>query len=410
VLLHPEVNYYAAMVAPVKGVDHTIKRRKAALLLPSLPVSERHPYYESVSDSDWSDWRWQLRQRVETVEELREIIELTDDELTACEETASRFRMAVTPYYLSLVDPHDPSCPIRRQAIPVSDESRVRDGELADPLDEEGHMLAPGLTHRYPDRALLYTTHNCAMYCRFCTRKRKVSDPETAPSRSELSRALDAIAHTPAIRDVIISGGDPLSLSNNRLSWILSRLTDIPHVQIARIGTRNLVTLPQRIDDGFCDMLREQQSRRLSIYVMTHFNHPRECTDAAWTACERITATGTPILNQMVLLHGINDSAETVAELNRRLLTMRVKPYYMLHADMAEGIGHFRTSVQRGIDIIGRLRGFMSGLAIPHFVVDLPGGGGKVSLDPDYVDSRSDGKWYFKNYQKRLFTLADAPD
>ncbi len=268
-------------------------------------------------------------------------------------------------------------------------------------------MVAPGLTHRYPDRVLLYATHNCAMYCRFCTRKRKVGDPGTALAKARLRMGLEYIRRTPQIRDVIISGGDPLSLSNERLAGILDALSGIEHVEIARIGTRNLVTLPQRIDFGLQEVLRSYQSRRLALYVLTHFNHPRECTEEAWQACDRIAQTGTPILNQMVLLAGVNDQLETVRHLNHLLLRMRAKPYYMLHADMAEGIGHFRTSVGAGVAILDGLRGHTSGLAVPQYVVDLPGGGGKVTLVPEYVQRRTADRWEFRNYQGRSFLLDD---
>ena len=268
-------------------------------------------------------------------------------------------------------------------------------------------MPVEGLTHRYPDRALLYATHNCAMYCRFCTRKRKVGDPGSALAKTRLEQGLDYVRRTPAIRDVIISGGDPLSLNDDRLAAILEALAGIDHVEVARIGTRNLVTLPQRVDSGLQAVLRAHQSRRLAVFVMTHFNHPRECTDEAWEACDRVVSTGTAIQNQMVLLAGVNDDVATVRTLNRALLRMRVRPYYMLHADMAEGIGHFRTPIATGVRIMDALRGHVSGLAVPQYVVDLPGGGGKVSLVPDYVTGKGDGQWHFRNYRGERFSVVD---
>ena len=370
-------------------------------------MTARIPYYSAVPDSDWSDWRWQQQNRVTTLDQLSEIIALTSDERAAFDACVGRFRFAVTPYYAGLMAPDDPRCPIRLQSIPAGAELTITAGELADPLAEEQHMPVPGLTHRYPDRALLYTTHNCAMYCRFCTRKRKVGDPGSAQTKGELAAAFAYLRAHPEIKDVIISGGDPLSLSNDRLGAILDTLAGIEHVEVARIGTRNLVTLPQRVDAGFGDVLRAHQSRRLAIFLMTHFNHPKECTDEAWGACDRISAAGTPIQNQMVLLRGINDDADVVQQLNRRLLRMRGKPYYIIHADMAQGIGHFRTPVSAGIAILDALRGHTSGLAVPQYVVDLPGGGGKVPVIPDYVTARGDSGWTFRNYRDRSYELIE---
>lgn len=372
-------------------------------------MSRRIPHYTDVPDETWADWRWQQQRRVTTREELERVLHLSDAEQEAIEGAAARFRMAITPYYLELMDPEDPECPIRLQGVPGPGENRVWPGERPDPLDEEGNMPVPGLTHRYPDRALLYTTHHCAMYCRFCTRKRKVSDPGSAPARPELERALEHIRRTPAIRDVIVSGGDPLSLSNTRLDEILKALEEIPHVEVARLGTRNLVTLPQRVDEGLIEVLRRRQSRRLAVFVMTHFNHPRECTEEAWAACERIAGAGAPIQNQMVLLRGVNDDPSVVVDLNRRLLRMRVKPYYILHADMAEGIGHFRTTIAQGQAVMEALRGHVSGLAVPQYVVDLPGGGGKVPVIPEYVVAREPGRWIFRSYRGHAHGVLEEP-
>jgi lysine 2,3-aminomutase len=364
-------------------------------------VTRRNILYPSVSDEQWCDWRWQLRNRLTSLEGLEQVVQLTAEERAAWEPASQRFRMAITPYYAQLMDATDPDCPIRRQAIPTLAELEVHPGEMRDPLDEEGHLIAPALTHRYPDRALLYTTHNCAMYCRFCTRKRKVSDPTSATSHTDIEKALETIRQTPAIQDVIISGGDALSLSTERLGGILRTLNDIPHVTVARIGTRNLVTLPQRVDPELCAMLRAMQTRNLAVYLMTHFNHVRECTEDAWNACDAIADTGTPIQNQMVLLRSVNDSTQAVIALNRQLLRMRVKPYYILQADLAEGIGHFRTPLETGLSIMEGLRGHVSGLAVPQFVVDLPGGAGKVPLVPEYRQKTEGDGTLFRNYQGR---------
>jgi lysine 2,3-aminomutase len=361
--------------------------------------------YTNISPTDWNNWRWQQRNRVTTLDELDRAIDMTIDEKNAFNACKDRFKAGITPYYLRLIDLDDTSCPIRKQAIPSSDELLTWPGELEDPLAEERHMPVPGLTHRYPDRALLYATHNCAMYCRFCTRKRKVGDATSALGKIDLSAAIDHIRSTPTIRDVIISGGDPLSLSNERLAAIFEELSSIKHVEIARLGTRNLVTLPQRVDSGLADVLRSAQSRHLAVWVMTHFNHPRECTEAAFTACDRIIATGTPVQNQMVLLRGVNDNVDTVAGLNKRLLQMRVKPYYILHADLAQGIGHFRTSIESGLSIIKGLRGYLSGLGVPQYVVDLPYGGGKVALVPEAKVRTTETHIIFRNYQGREISV-----
>jgi lysine 2,3-aminomutase len=292
------------------------------------------------------------------------------------------------------MDPGDPRCPIRRQAVPALGELTLLPVESEDPLAEERDMPVPGVTHRYPDRALLYTTHNCPVYCRHCTRKRKVADPTSAAARRQIDAAIAYIARTPAIRDVVISGGDPLSLSDDRLDDILGRLRAIPHVEILRLGTRNLVTLPQRVTDDLVRTIRPHHP----VWVNTHFNHPRECTAEAYEACRRLADAGCAIGNQMVLLEGVNDDPRTVLELNHKLLLMRVRPYYIYQCDLAQGIGHFRTPVETGVKIMQALRGHTSGLAVPHFVIDAPGGGGKIPVNPDDVVRRDGKRWVLRNY------------
>jgi lysine 2,3-aminomutase len=266
--------------------------------------------------------------------------------------------------------------------------------DLEDPLAEERDMPVPGITHRYPDRVLLYTTHNCPVYCRHCTRKRKVADPTSAAAKRQIDAAIDYIARTPAVRDVVISGGDPLSLSDERLDHILGRLRAIPHVEIFRLGTRNLVTLPQRVTDDLVHMLRAHHP----VYVNTHFNHPRECTAEAYEACRRLADAGCVLGNQMVLLRGVNDDPRTVMELNHKLLLMRVRPYYIYQCDLAQGISHFRTPVETGVKIMQALRGHTSGLAVPHFVIDAPGGGGKIPINADYVVKHDGKRWVLRNF------------
>jgi lysine 2,3-aminomutase len=271
--------------------------------------------------------------------------------------------------------------------------------DLEDPLGEEKDMPVPGVTHRYPDRVLFYTTHNCPVYCRHCTRKRKVSDPSSSAANAQLEIGLNYINEHKEIRDVVISGGDPLSNSDDRLEYILSRLRAMEHIQVFRLGTRNLVTLPQRITDSFAQMLRKYHP----VFIHTHFNHPKECTKEAFDACAKLADAGCVINNQMVLLKGVNDKPEIVKELNHKLLMMRVRPYYIFQCDMAKGISHFRTSIETGLNIIKSLRGHTSGMAVPHYVIDGPGGGGKIPLVPNYVEKREGKKWFVRNYKGDLY-------
>jgi lysine 2,3-aminomutase len=297
------------------------------------------------------------------------------------------------------MDPEDPNCPIRLQSVPTGGELTIAPADLDDPLAEERDMPVPGITHRYPDRVLFYTTHNCPVYCRHCTRKRKVSDPTSAAAKKQIEESLAYIAAHPEIRDVVISGGDPLSLSDDRLDHILGRLRAIPHVEIFRLGTRNLVTLPQRVTDDFTYMLR----RHHPVYVNTHFNHPKECTAEAFDAARRLADAGCVIGNQMVLLKGVNDDPAVVKELNHKLLLMRIRPYYIYQCDLAKGISHFRTPVETGVRIVEALRGHTSGLAVPHFVVDAPSGGGKIPVNPDYVVSHDGKRWVLRNYAGKTY-------
>jgi lysine 2,3-aminomutase len=364
--------------------------------------------WEAATLEQWNDWHWQQQNRVRTLEQLAEVVELSAAERRAFAESAHLFRVAITPHYAALMDPHDHNCPIRRQAIPAPGELAVRDFELDDPLAEEGHMPVAGLTHRYPDRVLLYASHNCPVYCRHCTRKRKVSDPTTAASKAQLDAAIGYIRDTPQVRDVLVSGGDPLTLSDQRLGAILDALADIAHVEVIRVGTRNPVTLPQRITEGLCEVLE----RARPVYLHTHFNHPRELGPGARAALGQLLDAGCVLGNQMVLLRGVNDDPEIVLELNRRLLASGCRPYYMLQCDMARGITHFRTPLQTGLGIIEHLRGRIGGMGIPDFVVDLPGGGGKIELTPDYIVSRESceggERVTFRNWAGQLFEFVDV--
>jgi lysine 2,3-aminomutase len=355
--------------------------------------------WRDVPDALWNDWHWQQRERVTRLDQLERVVQVTPDERRAAVETEAEFQMGITPYYAALMDPDDPRCPIRLQSVPQMEETFVAAADLEDPLAEERDMPTPGITHRYPDRVLFYTTHNCPVYCRHCTRKRKVADPTSAAAKRQIEDSLAYIAGHPEIRDVVISGGDPLSLSDERLDYVLGRLRAIPHVEIFRLGTRNLVTLPQRVTDDFVRMLREHHP----VYVNTHFNHPKECTAEAFDAARRIADAGCPIGNQMVLLKGVNDDPAIVKELNHRLLLMRIRPYYIYQCDLAKGISHFRTPVEAGIRIIEALRGHTSGLAVPQFVVDAPHGGGKIPVNPNYVVRRDGKRWVLRNYAGKEF-------
>jgi len=371
------------------------------LSVPTQPA--RHPSYADVPDDRWNDWRWQMRSRVTTLAALAERIELTPDEVGGIEARADAFGFAITPYYLSLIGA--PGCPVRRQAIPHVDELRTTAWDLTDPLAEDEHAVTPILTHRYPDRALLYVTHNCPVYCRHCTRQRKVGDVTSAPATSMLEASYDYLERTPQVRDVLISGGDPLSLGDRRLAEICARLRAIPSVEVLRLCTRNPVTLPQRITAELVEALRPHHP----IFVHTHFNHPAECTPEAAEALVRLADAGFNVGNQMVLLRGINDDAEVVETLNRWLVRHRCRPYYMLQCDPVGGTAHLRTPVDAGVQILDHMRGRVSGLAIPQLVVDLPGGGGKVTLTPERLVRRDGNRRVYRDARGREFTYVDEP-
>jgi len=336
---------------------------------------------------------------VRTMEKLKEVINVTPEEEQAFVKSSEIFNMAITPYYAAMMDPDNPNCPIRLQSVPTLGELEVNEDEMEDPLAEERDMPVEGITHRYPDRVLFYTTHHCPVYCRHCTRKRKVSDPSSAAQKRQIESGLEYIRKNPKIRDVVISGGDPLSNSDERLDYIMGSLRKIPHVEIFRLGTRNLVTLPSRVTDDFIRVIKKHGP----LYVHTHFNHYKECTSEAFYTCLRIAEAGCPINNQMVLMKGINDDPEVVKKTNHMLLMMRVRPYYLFQCDMSQGISHFRTPVETGLNIIEHLRGHTSGMAVPHYVIDAPGGGGKIPLLPEYVKFKDDKKLVLRNYANKEY-------
>jgi lysine 2,3-aminomutase len=356
--------------------------------------------WKDIPDAQWNNWIWQQQNRVRTLEKLRDVVHVTPDEEQAYEKSSELFNMAITPYYAALMDPNNPDCPIRLQSVPKMGELEVQPEEMEDPLAEERDMPVPGITHRYPDRVLFYTTHHCPVYCRHCTRKRKVADPSSAAQKEQLEGGIEYIRKNPQIRDVVISGGDPLSNSDDRLDYIMGSLRKIPHVEIFRLGTRNLVTLPHRITDDFVSIIKKHRP----FFVHTHFNHPIECTAEAFNACWKIAEAGIPINNQMVLMKGINDDPQVVKRLNHLLLMMNVRPYYIFQCDMSQGISHFRTPIEVGLNIIEHLRGHTSGMAVPHFVVDAPGGGGKIPMLPNYVVSMDKDKVVLRNYAHKQYT------
>ncbi|MBN1960335.1 MAG: KamA family radical SAM protein [Deltaproteobacteria bacterium] len=377
------------------------KSGETTIILISATKNPPAPWAD-VPLSKWNDWQWQLRHRLTNANDLATVIKLSANEIEACKRVP--FALAVTPYYASLINTTAALCPIRRQAIPSTEELIINQEELEDPLAEETHMPVTGLTHRYQDRALLYLTHNCPVYCRHCNRKRKVGDPSSALKTIELHEALNYLKRHYEVRDVLISGGDPLTINDDRLNSLLHSLRAIEHLEIIRLATRTPVTLPQRITKELTDIIAKYHP----IYVNTHFNHPSECTNEAAQALEQLANAGCVTGNQMVLLKGINDDPTIVTKLNHWLLRHRCRPYYIFQADLAQGIAHFRTPISSGLKILAALRGHTSGLAVPHYVVDLPGGGGKVDLSNNYLVSHKGKTLVFNNYEGHHFSYEEG--
>jgi len=351
--------------------------------------------WPQVTREEWNDYRWQLAHRITSIRELSGLRYFSREESEILERVSEAYHLSITPYYLSLLRLDDPDDPIGRQAIPSPEEYFGMDVGEDDPLEEEKDMPVPGLTHRYPDRCLMVVTSFCSMYCRHCTRKRIWAMGESPKTEFELTKMFQYIRRHPEIRDVIVSGGDPLTLPTSRIEYILKGLRKIPHVEIIRIGTRVPVVLPMRIDDELCEVLEKYGP----IWVNTQFNHPREVTAEARKACDRLLRAGVPVNNQSVLLKGINDHPEVIRKLNQRLLQAKVRPYYLFQCDMVRGLEHFRTRLSKGIEIMEALRGHTSGLAIPSFVVDIPGGGGKIPLMPNYIVSMGESRTVLRNYE-----------
>lgn len=349
---------------------------------------------DEVSERDWNDWRWQLRNMLKSEADFAAILPLSDSERDGLRSTKSLFRVGVTPYYASLMDTEHPECPIRRQCLPSIHELTIRPEESQDPLGEDAHSPAPSIFHKYPDRCLLYVADRCAIYCRHCNRRRIVGG-STPPTKDHLEAAYAYIAGEARIRDVLISGGDPLLLGTQRIDEILTRLRQIEHVEIIRIGSRVPVVLPMRIDDELCRVLAKHHP----VFVNTHFNHPVELTEASKQACERLVNHGIPVGNQAVLLRGINSSVRCLRALMRGLLRMRVRPYYLFQGDTVAGTDHLRTRVESAIELMDGLRGWMSGMAIPQLVIDAPGGGGKIPIGPEYLKEIGAERVLLRNYR-----------
>ncbi len=347
-----------------------------------------------------------MRHAVRDAKALTGLVALTDDERAGCAETKSMFRLGISPYYLSLIDPGHPFCPVRMQAIPVRAEGRVREGELADPLGEDKHRPVEAIVHKYPDRVLFLALDTCSVYCRHCTRRRITKGGEAELGKTAIAEGLAYIRAHPEVRDVLISGGDPLLLADERLDALLKDLRAISHVELIRIGTRIPVCLPMRVTDALAKVLRTYAP----LYVITHFNHPKEITAEARAACERLVDHGVPVENQAVLMRRLNSNARIIRELNHRCLSMRVRPYYLHQMDVAEGCEHLRTPLSEGVRIIEQLRGHTSGLAVPHLAVDLPGGGGKVTLQPEYVMERQERQTLFRNYKGEQYAYPEPEE
>lgn len=377
-----------------------------ASLIESMSYQERRRewfegqgLWKHVPKENWKDWVWQLKNRLTSVEEVEEYLDLTPEEKQGCYFANKKLALAITPYFFNLIDREDPSCPIRRQVIPRIEEMTTSPEEMKDPCGEDEHMPVPGLVHRYPDRVLFLVTDRCAAYCRYCTRSRLVSNSQGYDFHPEFEQGIRYIEEHPEIRDVLLSGGDPLLLSDRKLDYLLGRLRAIEHLEFIRIGSRIPIFLPQRITPELCAIFEKHEP----LWISIHANHPRECTLEVKEACDRLARAGVPLGNQSVLLKGINDDAEVMQALVHRLLRMRVRPYYLYQCDLITGSSHLRADVRKGIEIIQSLRGHTTGYAVPQFVIDAPGGGGKVPINPQYIESIDDEEIVFRNYEGKRF-------
>ena len=366
-------------------------------------MTTRNGLFADVPAQQWNDWKWQARNRVETLSELKQYINLTAEEEEGIRQCLNTFRMAITPYYLSLIDLNDPQDPIRKQAIPTAAELYFAPEESADSLHEDTDSPVKGLTHRYPDRVLFLITDCCAAYCRHCTRRRMVGQTDKGMPKKQIDECIEYIRNHPEVRDVLVSGGDVLMQSDDMLEYVISNLRAIDHVEVIRLGTRTPVVMPQRITPELCNMLKKYHP----IWVNVHFNHPDEITPEAAKACAMLADAGIPLGNQSVLLKGVNDCVHVMKKLVNDLVKIRVRPYYIYACDLSLGLSHFRTPVSKGIEIIEALRGHTSGFCVPTFVVDAPGGGGKIPVMPNYVLSQAPGKVVLRNFEGVITTYTE---
>jgi lysine 2,3-aminomutase len=362
--------------------------------------------WNDVPWEQWEDWHWQIANRLTTVDELDKVINLTEDEKGIISHSLNTLRMAITPYYASLMDKDDPHCPIRVRAVPTVEELHISEEDMLDPLHEDIDSPAPGVTHRYPDRVLFLITDQCSMYCRHCTRRRIAGETDQPRSMKDIDLAIQYIRETPAVRDVLLSGGDAFTLSTDRLEAIVAKLSEIPHVEIIRYGTATPVVCPQRITDNLVNMLKKYQP----VWINVHYNHPKELTERSRQALAKLADAGFVLGNQSVLMRGVNDCPYIMKELVQRLIENRVRPYRLYQCDLSQGIAHFRTTVRRGMEIMEHLIGHTSGFAIPSFIVDLPGGGGKTPVHPGYMIGQSDRTVIFRNYEGVIAKYVEPED
>lgn len=371
---------------------------------PATGLTRRAAIWQDVSDQDWNDWHWQMRNSVRRLEQIEPLLRLTEDERAAIRALGDTLPMGITPFYAALMDPDDPDCPIRRTMLPSTDEHLLGPGEMTDPCGEDDDTVAPGLVHRYPDRVLFLALGTCAVYCRYCTRSRMVGGGEGYSfQRQQWREAVDYIAAHEEIRDVLISGGDPLLLEDNHLDDLLGMLSEVPHLEVVRIGTKIPAVLPQRITPELCAVLKKYHP----FFMSLHFVHPVEMVPEVVTACEALADAGIPLGSQTVLLKGVNDDAVVMKSLMHKLLQARVRPYYLYQCDPIKGSAHFRTPIEEGVQIIEKLRGHTTGYAVPTFVVDAPGGGGKVPVSPHYVVGRMDEQWVLRNFAGKMYEYHD---
>ncbi|MFH1147412.1 MAG: KamA family radical SAM protein [Pseudomonadota bacterium] len=399
-------NFAGSVYYKPKGKPPESNRTSGFISSPEARTFQKR-FFPGVTQAEWNDWRWQIRNRIESLETLSRIVRLTQSEIRALTGSGKPFPFAITPYYASLLDTENSLQGLRRAVVPVIDEYRKNRGESEDPLGEERHTPVRGLVHRYPDRVLFLVTTFCSTYCRYCTRSRMVGKGGGKPfSIEQWKESIEYIKARPAVRDVLLSGGDPLTLSDEQLEWLLSRLSRIPHVEFLRIGTKAPVVLPQRVTPNLIRILK----RYHPLWISIHLTHPEEITPETSQACARLADAGLPLGSQTVLLRGINDDSETMKQLVHGLLMNRVRPYYLYQCDPISGSAHFRTSVAKGIEIMKGLRGHTTGYAVPTYVIDTPAGGGKIPVVPEYILGRDENGLIIKNYEGKLYHYPDWED